>query len=217
MRFNSVVCLTLFAASVNLAQVDSIVLNDGGFLRFRLYAPKKTALRSTVVRKDARETLPSNLTDYETSHRGGARVDLVMHDGNKFFGDLLSVSDTAVMVYVYKDFSYTPTERIQSGPYMFRFVDIDRLVLNGKSRVLEGMFIGLVGGFLGGTIMNRVIDDQKADGSSLTPAFAGGIGLIAGTGAGMLMSKRDLTIEIFSDSNVAMLKSLARYTRSKIK
>ena len=140
-----------------------------------------------------------------------------MHDGNKFFGDLLSVSDTAAMVYVYKDFSYTPTERIQSDPYVFRFVDIDRLVLNGKSRVLEGMFIGLVGGFLGGTIMNRVIDDQKADGSSLTPALAGGIGLITGTGAGMLMSKRDLTIEIFSDSNVAMLKSLARYSRSKAK
>lgn len=217
MRFISIVCLTLVAASVNRAQIDSIALNDSGFLRFRLYVPKKTVTPVTVVKKEFHETLPSNLTDYETSHLGGARVDLVMHDGNKFFGDLLSVSDTAATVYVYKDFSYAPTERIQSGPYMFRFVDIDRLVFNGKSRVLEGMFIGLVGGFLGATIINRVIEDQKADGSSLSPALAGGIGLFAGTGAGMLMSKRDLTIEIFSDSTVAMLKSLARYSRNKTK
>lgn len=216
MRFISVCCLALFAASINFAQIDSIALNDAGFVRFRLYVPKKTSARSVIVRKEARETLPSNLTDYETSHRGGARIDLVMHDENKFFGDLLSVSDTAIIVYIYKDLSYAPTERFQSGPFLFRFEDIDRVILNGKSRILEGMFIGLVGGFLGGTIVNRVIEGDKADGSSLTPALAGGIGLIAGTATGMLTSKSNLVLQDFSDSNVAMLKSLARYSRSKV-
>jgi hypothetical protein len=140
-------------------------------------------------------------SDLEISGQGGARVALYHRDGSLMYGDLLSVSGSAVSVYVYENSSHAYSRLVHSGAQDFDIRDIDKLVLKGRSRVLQGIFMGFLGGMVAGAVVNRVVKRQAPAGDRAGPGALGGIGLVAGGTVGYLSSGKDLEIRKFEEKN----------------
>ena len=124
------------------------------------------------------------------------------------YGDLLSVGDSALMLYVYKDLSLVYTRGFNSGAHEIDFRSIDRLVVKGRSRMLQGIFIGFLGGMLTGSVVGKVAKLQSTPAELTGPGALGGIGLLLGGTVGCLSSGRDIEIRSFNASETTLLKSL---------
>ncbi len=146
--------------------------------------------------------------DVEMSSRGGARVSVYLHDGTMVFGDLVVVGSGALTVYVYKDLSLVYDRSLTSGTHDFDYRDIDRIVIKGRSRMLQGLFIGFLGGMLTGSVVSRVTRLQSPAADLVGPGGLGGIGLLAGGTVGCLISGRDIEISSFRQRELMQLKSL---------
>jgi hypothetical protein len=151
--------------------------------------------------------------DFEISPRGGIRVDVYLNNGIRLFGDLLLVGDTLITLYAHKDFSTDPSPERKTGAYIIRTNEVSRIGLRGRSKVLEGMVIGLVSGMITGAVKDRVIESGKAGASSPGLTVFGGIGLVVGASIGILDSNDDLILSKLDSVELRFLKTLSRYPK----
>ncbi len=188
-----------------LLPATEILASDPGVLQWHGILPEPAA-----------DTLAKAIDpgDIEMSSRGGARVSLYLNDGSMMYGDLTSVADSAISLFVYRDLSLVYTGVVNSGEHTFAVVDVDRLVIKGKSRMLEGIFIGFLGGMVTGSVVTRVAKLPSSSADLLGPGGLGGAGLLVGGAAGCLLSGRDLEIRNFDVSELSFLKSLCRHVKS---
>lgn len=148
--------------------------------------------------------------EFEMSSRGGARVEVYLYDGSKMYGDLIGARDSGLSIYVYRDFSYSVAHTLSSGVHNFDFRETDRLVVKGRSRVLQGVFIGFLGGLIAGTVMTRVVQPTDSRADFMGPGAVGGVGLLMGGTIGYLTSGEDLVFKRFDSNELAFLKTLCR-------
>jgi len=147
---------------------------------------------------------------FEISSRGGCRVEVYLCNGSVIYGDLLTVGDSMVSVFAYRDFSYSPSQLVNSGIHEFSLRGIRKLVLKGRTNILQGVFIGFVGGMLAGSVMTRIVDQHTSAGHFLGPGGLGGLGIVVGGSIGYFSSATDLEISKFDIKDLNVLKSLSR-------
>jgi hypothetical protein len=188
------VCLQIAPA---YSQCDSVQRND---------SPFSVALGAR--RLDS--VPPFHSKDFEMSSRGGARVEVYLCDGSMMYGDLLWVRDSALSVYVYRDYSFSPLHPVSSGPHGFNFREIRTVVVKGRSKILQGVFIGFVGGMLAGSIMTRIVERNTPAAALVGPTELGGMGLMMGGTIGYLSSGDDLEIRKFDVVNLKFLRMACR-------
>jgi hypothetical protein len=148
--------------------------------------------------------------DIEISSRGGARVEVYLCDGSMMYGDLLSVRDGVLSVYVYKDHSFSPSHPPSSGPQIFVLRGIRKVVVKGRSKIFQGVFMGFLGGMIAGSIMTRFVERDIPAGSLFGPGAFGGMGLIMGGTIGYLSSGNDVEINKFDVNDINLLKTMCR-------
>jgi len=149
----------------------------------------------------------------ETSSRGGHRIEVYLNDGRMLYGDLLSVSDTTLTMYFYSDFSYSLPPQIGSGTYAIDLSEINRVLVKGRSNMLEGIFIGFLGGMLTGSAVSRIAEPRRPTNNLLGPGGLGGVGLLAGGAIGYLSSGRDLEFTRFEASDLNILNALCKFPK----
>jgi hypothetical protein len=129
-----VVCIAIIFGTANgTALSDTAKVAEGSVA----LTPSAHDTTDQMSGKDSLTSLSLNQGEFEQSPRGGARVDVFLHDGNEMFGDLLRVQDTSLAVYVYKDYSKRSSRIRKSGTYLIEFSEVDKIVLRGRSKVLE--------------------------------------------------------------------------------
>jgi len=149
--------------------------------------------------------------DFEMSSAGRCRIQLYLYDGSMMYGDLIAAADSALSVYVYKDFSYSASRPIVSGLRTIELRSISKVVVKGRSRILQGMIIGVLGGMIAGSVITRLIERPGTVGTRVGPAAYGGIGLIAGGAIGIFESGSDLELSKFDSDELGRLKTLIRH------
>lgn len=151
--------------------------------------------------------------EFEFSSRGGVRLEVYCSDHTMLYGDLLSVSDSSISVYAYADFSASPFGEVRTGSHAINLHGIERIVLKGQSRILQGVFAGFLGGMIVGVIITTVAEQRTPSNQRLGPAAFGGIGLLAGSAAGYVRSGSDLEIKTFNQYELAFLRTMSRSDR----
>ena len=156
-----------------------------------------------------------NPDDVEMSSRGGPRIFVYLRDATMMYGDLLTVDDSTLSLYVYKDLSLVYVHDFNSGAHEIDFRVIDRLVVKGRSRMLQGIFIGFLGGMVTGSVVGKVAKRQSAFADMTGPGGLGGIGLILGGTVGCLTSGSDIEFRNFGASELRLLRPLCGPPRTK--
>jgi hypothetical protein len=203
-------CLSLlFTATVwNQTKVDNSASETDEFSHCTRIELEGRQRVDSVGAKEQNFARPANL---EMSSRGGARIEVYLKDGSMVYGDLLSVCDTMLSTYCYVDFSYLPPPHARSGVRNIGIERIQKIVIKGRSKVLEGAFIGFLGGMIAGSVFSRVINDRELGNGLAGPGAMAGIGLTVGGAIGYLNSTDDLVIGSFGQDNLAALNALSRY------
>lgn len=155
-------------------------------------------------------------------HGQGKEVAILLRNGHKVDGELLSVRDSSVLLAVQSipgdDNLFTSVAGVAEIPNR----QMVAVTVEGKSRVLLGVGLGLVGGTLAGAVIGG------AAGASREPSLESGLNTAAGTlvgamvgglaglaiglvvGAGMSQSDQSIAPNSFGEAHRA-LQRLARY------
>ncbi len=163
---------------------------------------------------DIGENAPLKDWDLEKSSKGGYRVQVYLCNGSMMYGDLLNVHGNILSMYAYSDFSYSRLPHMKSGIYNFDLKEINKVVVKGQSKILQGIFIGFLGGMLTGAVMTRIVEQHTPADNLFGPGALGGIGLMVGGTIGYLSSGGDLEITNFEGNNLILLKVLSRYPKN---
>jgi hypothetical protein len=150
----------------------------------------------------------------------GARIVLLLHNQQKIAGHLLSVRDSALVISTNeKQDNYSETHT--AGILVVKNLDIQRVIIKGKSKILKGMKLGLQMGAKGGFEANN--DSPCSEASPLTPCWGaalkpviggivfGGAGMIMGGIVGAAVSKADKVIDPAMNQDFSALKPLAQF------
>ena len=198
LRTGAMVLSMQILAHAVYAQCESLRQNDG-----------KSLITPSARDRSALDFVNQN--DFEKSSRGGCRGQVYVCSGSMMYGDLLSVHDNVLSVYVYPDFSNSLSPHLSAGTHNIDLKEITKVVVKGRSKILPGVFIGFLGGMLAGSVMTRIIERRTPADDLFGPGALGGMGLLMGATIGSLSSSRDLEITKFEGNNIGVLNALCRY------
>ncbi len=167
---------------------------------------------------------PRELLAQESSRNAnvnpGAHIVIRMTTGEEVEGVLLSVRQNALVVAALEEIEDKDSSEIMKYVRLLSTNDIQKVIVQGESKVLKGMGGGLLCGFIVGGMIGLAGGDDKPGGLfSMTAgqkAMAGGMGLgvvgaVVGTVVGVASSTADKTIDPLPGRDFSVLKVLARY------
>ena len=149
------------------------------------------------------------------SRANGATVAILLSTGETITGELLSVRDSSIIISTSESFDERELESIAT----IRNQDIETVIIEGESKVLQGMGLGvLIGGGIGALIGLASGDDTQGfirfsagEHAAIGAVLFGGVGFVIGTIAGIATSTGDKMMEALMDYDFSSLKTVARF------
>ena len=149
----------------------------------------------------------------------GYRIELFLKDHNTISGNLLSVRDSALMIFCEYQIDGSDKKTFKYEIRMIKNNDIVKLTISEKSKVLSYTLIGMLSGIVLGSIIGFADGDDKpgfmsmkAESKALAGGFTLGIaGIVVGLVTGLLSSAGDKEITPLVNQNFNFLKQYAKY------
>ena len=205
-----------------------VYIKDGEELISKIRYEENGELKDTILINDlsvlesTREKIELLLQEYDQELKEPYEVELRTYNGSKYMGILEGFSKK--YLYLKSDKNFLAGE---SGGFKYKIsaVDVDEIVIKGKSDyltpILWGSGIGFLTGFLApigfGGLVSESLDEEYKPEIKITSewvAFAfvfAMLGAAIGAGIGWLSANNDETIRFKTDQSVIRLKEYARY------
>jgi hypothetical protein len=152
----------------------------------------------------------------ETRNEDGAEVIAELTDGTEVAGNLLSARENSLLINGYK---WWMKDTVSYNDYIsnIKYKNIQSLTVEGNSKILTGMGIGLLVGIgLGVAINSSISQAEKSKflgglGRGITAMGVGIASFLIGTLIGITTSTSDEVIEQFSEADIIGLRSYSKY------
>jgi hypothetical protein len=164
------------------------------------------------------EYLEKEFNKVEKDSGLGVEVSLLLNNGGKHNGELLSVRDSTITLCT--EYSATEEElaKLTYPILLFSNNEIQQLTIEGSNWVWEGIAAGTVVGFLAALVIGSAIDKGEGTSQEKWETFetAGSVvfllGIAAGWGTGYALSTEEYVLQdVPIDYNFSILRNLSRY------
>ncbi len=167
--------------------------------------------------ENSKEQIEEQLKYDEKDENVGVEVTLIMNNGFKINGELLSVRDTTIIIYSIYGLQENQLARLNYPIYNIHNREIKELTIEGSSYVWTGFFIGIAAGTAIGLVVGSSAEEKEGGMFEGLPTFAGGslgslVGATTGSIIGYNLSSEEFVLqEIPPGYDLSILKPLARY------
>lgn len=155
----------------------------------------------------------------------GAKVKVQVNGAEEFEGELLSVRDSAILIFTGDSDLADQLPKHLSRVKVIDSRRITRVTLLGKSKVLKGMRLGTLIGAGAGVLIGLASGDDPpcssndllcfrfsaGDKAAILATALGGIGFVIGTTAGIIKSKKSEEVLPVSGYDFSVIKRHSRY------
>jgi hypothetical protein len=217
----------LFVGIKDFVQARIFVRSDSSYYaRIEMSGEEGKTLDTTIAySKDDLLILAERINHFADLQEGkyqtqGADVILLLKTGHQISGELLSVSDSTLIISTLGEVDIKVLSTQSAGIIAVRNEEIFHMVIKGKSNVLKGMILGtlvgvgfhvLVGLAAGANPLKAYFTDADPEARKAGVTY-GALGLTVGTIAGIASSSRDKVIDPLLHQDFSFLRSFARFS-----
>jgi hypothetical protein len=161
------------------------------------------------------DNIEKQLEKVEKDTGVGVEVSLLLNNGNKVNGELLSVRDSAMILCEENSAKEEELAKLAYPILRFSNNEVQQLTIEGSNWIWEGIAVGAVVGaiayYFGHLIVTYDSQEDSDEGKTLYTSLIG-LSIAAGWGVGYALSTEEYILqEIPPDYNWSILKPLSRY------